>query len=57
MTLQKIIWKYLSSSNLLRSFQNIETTELDKISTIEMAVHNKNYQKDLLELYKDFNLI
>ena len=54
-TTKKIIWKYLSSSNLLRSFQNIETTELDKISTIEMAVHNKNYpEKDLLELYKRF---
>ena len=54
----KIIWKYLSSYNLLNSFQEIKTSELDKISTIEKAVHNKNYsEKDLLELYKDFNLI
>ena len=51
----KIIWKYLSSYNLLNSFQEIQTSELDKISTIEKAVHNKNYsEKDLLELYKRF---
>ena len=51
----KIIWKYLSSFNLLNSFKEIEISELDKISTIELAVHNKNYpEKDLFELYKRF---
>ena len=51
----KIIWKYLSSANLLNSFKEIDTSELDKIATIEKAVHNKNYpEKDLLELYKRF---
>ena len=51
----KIIWKYLSSFNLLGSFKEIEISELDKISTIELAVHNKNYpEKDLFELYKRF---
>ncbi|MDC0517950.1 hypothetical protein OAN68_02290 [Candidatus Pelagibacter sp.] len=51
----KVIWKYLSSYNLLNSFQKIKTSELDKISIIEKAVHNKNYsEKDLLELYKRF---
>ena len=51
----KIIWKYLSSSNLLNSFNQIEISELDKISTIEKAAHNKNYpEKDLLDV---FNLI
>ena len=51
----KIIWKYLSSSNLLNSFNQIEISELDKISTIEKAAHNKNYpEKDLLEIYKRF---
>ena len=51
----KLIWKYLSSFNLLSSFQKIDTSELDKISTIELAVHNKNYpEKDLFELYKQF---
>ena len=52
---KKIIWRYLSSSNLLNSFKEIDISELDKISTIEIAVHNKNYpEKDLLELYKRF---
>ena len=51
----KIIWKYLSSYNLLSSFQEINTTELDKISNIELAVHNKNYpEKELFEIYKRF---
>ena len=51
----KIIWKYLSSSNLLTSFNQIEISELDKISLIEKATHNKNYpEKDLLEIYKRF---
>ena len=51
----KMIWKYLSSFNLLGSFKEIEISELDKISTIELAVHNKNYpEKDLFELYKRF---
>ena len=51
----KIIWKYLSSANLLNSFKKIEISDLEKISTIELAVHNKNYpEKDLLNLYKQF---
>ena len=51
----KIIWKYLSSSNLLNSFKEIDILELDKISTIEKATHNKNYsEKDLFEIYKRF---
>ena len=52
---KKIIWKYLSSSNLLTSFQEIDISELDKISTIEKAVNNRNYpEKDLFELYRRF---
>ena len=51
----KLIWKYLSSSNLLYDHQEIEITKLDKISTIENATHNKNYpEKDLFEIYKRF---
>ena len=51
----KIVWKYLSSSNLLGSFKQIEITELEKISTLEKATNNKNYpEKDLLEIYKRF---
>tara|TARA_Y100000389_G_C17439918_1_gene507915 strand:- start:199 stop:1971 length:1773 start_codon:yes stop_codon:yes gene_type:complete len=52
---KKIIWKYLSSSNLLLSFKKIETSELDKISILEKATHNKNYsESDLFEIYKRF---
>ncbi len=51
----KIIWKYLSSSNLLYDTQNFDITNLDKISMIEKAVHNENYpEKDLYEIYKRF---
>ncbi|MFL2888840.1 MAG: hypothetical protein ACJZ4C_01765 [Candidatus Pelagibacter sp.] len=52
---KKLIWKYLSSANLLYNVQNIEVSEFDKILTIEKAVHNKNYpEKDLFEIYKRF---
>ncbi len=52
---KKIIWKYLSSSNLLESFQEIDILDIQKISTIEKAVNNKNYpEKDLFEIYKKF---
>ena len=51
----KIIWKYLSSANLLNSFDQLDITELEKIATLEKATHNKNYpEEDLFELYKRF---
>ncbi len=51
----KQIWKYLSTSNLLGNIQDIELTDLQKISTIEKATHDKNYQEsELYELYKRF---
>jgi len=51
----KFVWKYLSASNLLFNIKDIEITDIDKISTIEKAVHNKNYsEKDLFEFYKKF---
>ncbi len=54
-TTDKIIWKYLSSFNLLNSFKEIDISELDKISTLEKATHDKNYpEKKLFELYKRF---
>ena len=54
-TTKKIIWKYLSSANLLNAFKEIEITDLDKISLVEKAVNNKNYpEKDLFNLYKRF---
>ena len=52
---KKIIWKYLSSANLLSSFKEIEITELNRISVIEKAVHNQNYpENDLFQIYKRF---
>ena len=51
----KIIWKYLSSSNLLTSLKEIDSSEIEKIAVLEKAVNDKNYsEKDLLELYKRF---
>ena len=52
---KKIIWKYLSSANLLGSFKQIDVSEIEKIGTIEKAVHEKNYpEKELFNLYKRF---
>ncbi|MDC3037628.1 hypothetical protein OA250_02320, partial [Candidatus Pelagibacter sp.] len=51
----KFIWQYLSASNLLFNIQDIEITDIIKISTIEKAVNDKNYsEKDLFEFYKKF---
>ena len=51
----KLIWKYLAASNLLYKIDEIDINELDKISLIEKATHDKNYSEtDLFELYKRF---
>ncbi len=51
----KLIWKYLAKSNLLYNIDEIEITELDKISLIEKAVNDKNYSEDdLFLIYKRF---
>ena len=51
----KIIWKYLSSANLLSSLKEVDITELDKISNIEKAVHNKNFsENELFKIYMRF---
>ncbi|MDC3125679.1 hypothetical protein OA418_02430, partial [Candidatus Pelagibacter sp.] len=51
----KLIWKYLSTSNLLLNIKDIEVTDIEKISTIEKAVNDKNYSEtDLFEFYKKF---
>ena len=51
----KLIWKYLSTSNLLYNIQDVEVNDIDKISTIEKATHDKNYpEQDLFEFYKRF---
>ena len=51
----KLIWKYLSASNLLYNIEDIEITDIDKILTIEKATHDKNYsEEELFEFYKRF---
>ena len=51
----KLIWKYLSTSNLLYNVEEIDITEIDKISLIEKATNDKNYpEEDLFSLYKRF---
>ncbi len=51
----KIIWKYLSAANLIYKIQDLEITDVDKISTIEKAVSDKNYSEaELFEFYKKF---
>tara|TARA_E500000331_G_C17190070_1_gene684444 strand:+ start:9 stop:992 length:984 start_codon:yes stop_codon:yes gene_type:complete len=51
----KSIWKYLSTSNLLYSIDDINLEDIDKIKIIEKATHEKNYtEKELYDLYKRF---
>ncbi len=51
----KIIWKYLASANLLYDIDQVEIEDLEKISLIEKATHDKNYaEKDLFKLYRKF---
>ena len=51
----KMIWKYLASNNLLYNINEIDLNDLDKISLIEKATHDKNYsEKELFEIYKRF---
>ncbi|MBA1340050.1 MAG: hypothetical protein FD548_000156 [Pelagibacterales bacterium] len=50
-----LVWKYLSSSNLLENVNNIDLEDQDKIFTIEKATSQKNYtEKELFDLYKRF---
>ena len=51
----KLIWKYLSSSNLLYKIQDVEISDIEKISTIEKATHDKIYsEEEFFEFYKRF---
>jgi len=51
----KFIWRYLSSSNLLENINEINLEDVEKISLIEKATHEQNYEeKELFELYKRF---
>ena len=51
----ELIWKYLSSSNLLENVDFIDLEDQDKIFTIEKATQEKNYQEsELFALYERF---
>ena len=51
----KIIWKYLSSSNLLDDIENVDLEDKNRITIIEKATHEDNYsEKDLYDLYRRF---
>tara|TARA_X000000950_G_scaffold176753_1_gene214609 strand:- start:510 stop:1565 length:1056 start_codon:yes stop_codon:yes gene_type:complete len=51
----KLFWTYLRSNNLLDSTSEIDTTDEEKISLLEKATHERNYnEKDLLNIYKKF---
>ena len=51
----KFIWKYLSSSNLLENVNKVDLEDGEKISLIEKATHDNNYEEEeLFELYKRF---
>ena len=51
----KLIWKYLSSSNLLENIDLIDLEDKEKLLTIEMATHEKNYKEvELFALYERF---
>ena len=51
----KIIWKYLSSSNLLEQFDLVDLNDVEKIRFIEKATNDKNYkEQELFALYKRF---
>ena len=51
----KNIWRYLSTSNLLEGLENVDLEDLNKISIIEKATHERNYiEKELYDLYKRF---
>ena len=51
----QIIWRYLSTSNLLEETTLVDIENIEKIKLIEKAAHEKNYkEEDLLELYKRF---
>ena len=51
----KLIWKYLSYSNLLENIDSIDLEDKEKLLTVEMATHEKNYkEEELFALYERF---
>ena len=51
----KLIWKYLSNSNLLENIELVDLEDKNKLSIIEMATNEKNYnESELFALYERF---
>ena len=51
----KFIWKYLSTSNLLKGTDLVDIEDPDQVKLIEVATNEKVYEeKELLDLYKRF---
>ena len=51
----KLIWKYLSYSNLLENIDSIDLEDKEKLLAVEMATHENNYKEDeLFALYERF---
>ena len=51
----KLIWRYLSSSNLLESTEFVDIEDKEKVFIIEKATNDKNYKEDdLFLLYERF---
>jgi len=51
----KMIWKYLSYADLLQNIDLIDLEDKEKLLTVEMATHEKNYQEEeLFTLYERF---
>ncbi len=54
-TTSKLIWKYLSSSNLLENADIIDIEDEEKIFSIEKATNDKNYnESDLFSIYERY---
>ena len=52
---KKIIWKYLSSNNLLTQANDIDLEDREKIKSFEKATNEGSYKEtDLLDLYTRF---
>ena len=51
---KKIIWKYLSSNNLLEDIREIDLENAEKIMTLEKATHEKNYSESYTAALPDF---
>ncbi len=51
----KLIWKYLSSANLLSNIDDMDLNNKEKILALEKATHDKNFPEDqLFSIYEKF---